>query len=394
MLFGIVKIRKIPGNGDKELHKITNRNSDNCQSEKWKYLHIIFPELKFSKPMISTLTAPENGLEPEKHYFMVYSKPIYDELKSFGNVIYYEPEDEKYAIFEIINKYGDRCNWIFVHGFNNIRYLFKIKRKYRSKIIWRSWGHDIFNYRKENSLKNIVKKIYAYFFYLRVIRQFRAIGIANFIDAVNLERNHIKNDSVFTLNYLANDTVLSVAEDAADNSAPVRVMIGHSACREDNYPALIDMLEKYRENNVRFIFPLSYGETGMYAQEVKEKAAAQLGREKCEFLDSIMLYNEYCDFLNHIDILILDGKGSYAIGNISLCILRRKKIFLNRYGTISEAFRREKLPFSCTDEINNMTFEEFISPSVYPDILPKAVMPKGNREIVEGWKSCLTELEK
>ena len=110
-----------------------------------------------------------------------------------------------------------------------------------------------------------------------------------------------------------------------------------------------------------------------------------------EIITEYMSFDRYCDFMSKMDICIFNGTGSYALGNLAIALAGRKTIFLNRKGILKEGFLTEKIPFHYTDEIADMSWENFSKLLEYEIDENSTLIMKSYEEEVNMWKAILEE---
>ncbi len=359
-----------------------------------KYLHVFNHEskAKFSGSLIREIQNPENGFNSDEHYFVTYSAEVYDILKAYKNVMYYKADNTVFALAEIINKYADDYDWIFLHGINNMRTILKIKRKYLSKIIWRTWGHDSAAPYVRTGFKRFAAMLYYKTFFKAFVKSIRAVGIANIVDKIAINRLFkINNIDFFPLAYFFDNKLTH--EDTGDiNSIDLspdnlNILIGHSAHSNDRHIEITDKLVKFKNENIKCIFPIAYGAE---KEKIKSYALKKLGEDKVIFLEEFMPKDEYINLIEKIDIGILAGTISYALGNVTALLNAGKTVYLAKEGVIAEAFKIRQIPHRSIDEIEKMSFEEF-SMSLN-GVENRISVSKSFEESAKIWKQCLSEL--
>ena len=108
----------------------------------------------------------------------------------------------------------------------------------------------------------------------------------------------------------------------------------------------------------------------------------------------MLSYKQYVELLNEMDIAIFDAKISYALGNINILRLLKKKIFLNENGVIRRAFDLEGFPYMCISDLKNISFEEFAKPMIYSEEISMKLIPVSYEEKIQTWHEILSMLEK
>ncbi len=347
----------------------TNMNFDNVnqtptqKNVKSKYLHVFPSELKFSVTLIQSIQDPDNELYPLNHTFVTYSKATYDKLKEvdkMDKVILYNAEEGTYPIYDIINKWGDNYDWIFLHSIGRYQDLYKIKRKYYKKIIWRTWGHDTgYDLSQGRPYKKAIKYLYNRLVIGGFVRNIRAIGVANFVDIVAFERKGYKNE-FRELAYLnrANYETVKRNEPNIIKENCLNISIGHSAYDNENHFQIIDLLEKFKSENIKVYLMLSYGDQNLKKHVIKY-AREKLGEDKIVIVDEFMPFADYYALICKMNIAFLAGRDSYALGNVSILLKEGKTIYLSQDGVLHAAFKAKNIPHRCVEELKNINFKEF-----------------------------------
>lgn len=352
---------------------------------KAKYIHIIYRnEVKFSHSLVSFVNEPSIGLEPEKHIFITPHQKVYDELKSYGNVFL---DTDKECL---INKYAPNCDWIICHSFFDFKDVFKIKRKYLKKILFRYWGGGFgFQYKKGQLIQNLVK-IPANYILKKRFNTFAAIGIAKNVDILNL-KDKLKTDRYYIMPYarLKADEILTGAKNnPPEKDEILNVALYHRGTVEGNHIALLKKLERFGDR-IRVYVPLSYGDKD-YIEKVKSYIKEN-SPDNVIVVDKFMEYDEYVQFINKMDVGIFDCTTSTALGNITVYLFLQKKILLNREGVIKKAFDEENIPHGFADELNDIAFDEFKKPFDYPEEMNYDLLPVGRKRATEAWKKIMTD---
>lgn len=324
-----------------------------------KYIHIFnFGSFYFDSMVINMINDSSTGFVSIEHLFVIRDADEFEKLQHYDNVIL---DDKKKGI---IQKYCSIADWVILHGLQSINELNTIRKKHLSKIIWRSWGSDTgYLYQEGELLKNLIKYLLNSIKHQKV-KQICAIGAGNLIDKLDIVERY-GNVLTFDMPYISNEfEILSEVEKQEHQKRDyLNILVGHSGYPNDNHMVMIDMLKKYSDKKVIFNFVLSYGNPA-YMEQVRKYARATLG-EKAFFLDMSLDYKSYTEFICNMDVAILDGRKSYALGTIAMLVFFKKKILVNRKSIIRRAFEQERVPYHCTDELESMKFEELSSPAYY-----------------------------
>ena len=171
-----------------------------------------------------------------------------------------------------------------------------------------------------------------------------------------------------------------------------RVMIGHNGYPFLNHLRIIDLLKKYKNENIKICLVLSYGNPE-YAKKVKQYAIENFGQAKVEIISEMMPYKDYINYLKTIDICILDYKHQAALGNLWLLLYLEKKIYLNSRGILKLATNFEGAETYNVEQISQMNFKEFSKELSNPKSCKKsAEYYMDEQNILEMWKNAFREM--
>lgn len=335
--------------------------------KKVTYLHILWhADLKFNPYFVEMINDEPHFFNSEEHLFITPHENVYNQLSHYENVILAGEETDN-----LINEFGYCADWIFVHAINcsKLKLLFT-RSVYSRKVIWRTWGHDIRDLDTSdcNFASTILKKA-AWYFYLKKVRSFHAFGVGNHIDEVNVH-NTFGEMKYYTIPYSYDKnrlhrlenirTKMDVNAYTRDVTNPLRILIGHSGSMVDNHMDALKKLMKYKNENIKVCLILSYGGPRDYIEKVREFAVESFA-EKVEIIENFMDFYQFADYLSNIDIAIFDQLFSIALGNLSLLIYFKKMIYFNSNGQFVESFKIRNCKYKTCDEIENMTYKEFVN---------------------------------
>ena len=309
-----------------------------------------------------------------------------ENLSLYQNLIYHEGDNRVTA--SLINYYCKRSEWVFLHGLPAPFEILLIKRKFLNKIIWRTWGHDIYDSHsvQVNGLRSLCKK-YTYKFADNRISKFKAIGVSNIVDRISVSRILNKGVKFITIPYPSNLNEINKGTQIHDG---INILLGHSGYPNDNHIYLLRKLERYKNEGIHVFTILSYGDPD-YIGEV-EAYIEDNWAGKATIIKKMLPYDEYVKFLSGIDLAIMDGKKSYALGNLFLLINLQKKIILNRDGVLAQAFDEINLPYLLTNKLGEYSPDELFSQVEYKDGVPIDFRFRSFEENKQLWKELLSFL--
>lgn len=329
-----------------------------------KFLHVM-PHVStvYNKQIIEMINSNPDFFNPDEHLFILAHQDVYDDVKHYKNTKF---EPEVITNHKIIETYATQAQYIFLHENQTIRLktMLKLQRKTLHRIIWCIWGHDL--YPKKSNSNTLLHCIYHTFKYrLRhyISKQFYAIGIGFKYDAEQVKQLFKKIKILYTpYGYVKNQK--KEIDKIAAKPKPhnfTRVMIGHSAYPFLNHKFILGKLSKYKNENLKISLVLAYGDQ-TYAEEIKEYALQIFNKEKIEIIDTMTNHLEYLEYLKNVDVCILDFKHQAALGNFYILCYLNKKIYLNKDGILKKACDAENIQTRNVDDIDKITFEEFIKP--------------------------------
>lgn len=294
---------------------------------------------------------------PDEHIFIMGDERSYtSELSKEGNVVLEKDIAKNYSKF---CKYVDSAECVFLHE-NTIvstKILMRLGRKRLKKIIWCVWGHDLYPIDISGIKRRLSAKVREL-----ISKRFYAIGIGFKYDSVEIRKRYGSIKVVYTPygyvegNKAMIDNVLATRKKASN--AALKVLIGHSAYDFLNYSDTLQLLKKYKNENIKIAMVLAYGDME-YAKSVKHEALSIFGRDKIDVLDKIGTLKEYREYLASVDVCILNFKKQAALSNFyDLCYME-KKIYLARGGVLALAAEQEGMETHYVDDIKNESFEEF-----------------------------------
>lgn len=354
--------------------------------KKYKYIHLFFlNELIFSSKCVQNINDRENEFVVSDHLFVTPYENVYNVISKYGNAELAECKNN----IELINKYAPMCDYIIAHSLPQKEYL--INPRHYKKIIWRTWGHDVqrYNSRGSSVIKNLAKLLLCQL-WKHQVRSFRVVGVANTVDRLDIKEK-FGDVRMLRVPYASKEeTGLMESVNPKNKVTEYKVLLGHSGYANDNHIEILKKLKKFSKENMEIYMVLSYGDI-RYINTVRDFVEKEQ-IDNIKIIDEFMPYNDFVDFLSGMDIAILDNDKSYALGNIAWLLYFKKKIFLNRNGVIKRAFDIDGVPCMCTDEIDEMTFNEFVETLKF-DGVDSEMITHGYEYDINDLKKLFFELE-
>lgn len=319
-------------------------------------LHI-FPDEKFTKPYIKFIN---NNFDINEHIFFILSS---------GNFINKNEKIEKNVIINegmkslpfLVSKMN-KCKKIIIHSMFNKRIVFILFSQpwILKKCNWVIWGGDLYCYRE--ATKSVKSKMF---------RKIRNLTIKRFGEVTTLvkedyylAKKHYNIKGKYNEGMYPNTINLEYLNSIKKNKKNkeitcINIQIGNSADKSNQHIEAINMLKKYKDENINIYVPLSYGDKE-YAKKVKEYGEEIFGH-KFKAILSYMSPQKYSEFLGSIDIGIFNNNRQQALGNIFILSYLGSKIYIRNDTTMwkelceCRGYKIKNLNF-----IEKEDFDEFI----------------------------------
>lgn len=242
---------------------------------------------------------------------------------------------------------------IIFHGVFNINIIsfFAKDKKLLKKLYLYFWGGDKF-YIKGNKWDNLKKKY--------VVRN--AKGIINILPEEQhfMQKFYHPKGKLFCARYYADNHLMKQIKDQKDNKKEyVAIQVGHSAKRTNDHVNILQLLYRFKDENIKIYAPLSYGDKD-YAEKVIEVGKKLFGG-KFIALTEFLNEDEYNIFLKHMDIGIFPMNRQQALGNIQTLLYFGKKVYLRDKSVLWHYFKiMNKCDIFAVHKLYKMEYCEFI----------------------------------
>lgn len=218
------------------------------------------------------------------------------------------------------------------------------------KLYWIFYGADLYTYLEKNGKyqlydykvagqKNLLKDYLRIFlgrykFVKDFCKSLNYFCFWNYYDYKLLCR-HVNTKAEFKLFYYVN-TGKTIFYDSVPQEEPT-ILVNHSASYSGNHLTVIEKLKSLSLENLKLIFPLSYGPE-KHITLIKNKAAT-LFPNKCVFLEDYMPIDTYYKTISICQCAIMGHRRQEAGGNISFLLRNGKKVFLREDNTLLQYYR-------------------------------------------------------
>ncbi len=311
-------------------------------------IHLILRD-KFTTPFIEFIN---KNFDIKEHKFILYGTKDIGECK-YENVEQYE--------WEKFNKYIKESNKVIVHSMfigDKILLQLLLNINKLKKFTWVVWGGDLHKYIKpQNNLKDRIRS----FLFKFTVKQFGVISTLVRDDYyIAQKRLKVKGEykEAIYINPIKLEYLDSIKANRKEKTS-INIQIGNSADPSNQHIEVIDILKKYKDENIKVYVPLSYGNE-KYACEVKAYGEEVLGEKFIAIMD-FMKPEEYSAFLGDIDIAIFNNNRQQALGNIfALCYLGAKIYIRENTSMWEQLLGFDGYKFKGIEQLKCENYEEFL----------------------------------
>lgn len=326
-----------------------------------KCLHIIHLD-KFAENYIKFIITYVKEINDE-HFFVLYSGIKKYKFEINNIPLMYIDNFIQIKRNSTIYKLAIESDCIIFNGlFSSERCLFKLPRGTIKKSFVFLWGDDFYGI---YNLKNMpLKTKISYWLKKKVIEN--SAGVINLVstDYKVLKQLCVPKGKHFIAQM--SDNGLSVDYVTKYNcnlksKSPIKILLGNSATPTNQHIQMLNILSKFKNNDICIICPLSYGDK-KYANEVIEYGTLQFGDKFKPLLDYIDL-NSYFSFISDISVAIFNNNRQQAMGNINTALGMGCKVYIRSDSPLWEIYKIERgYAVEKIEKISQMQYDDFVSP--------------------------------
>jgi len=314
--------------------------------------HIILNHI-YTKPYVEFV---KENFDISKHKFCIYGRWSNENL-IVDDVRLYHVNTYNIKIFFKLVRDLNKANQIIIHGlFSKIIIVLLILQPWLlKKCCWVIWGGDLYYKRNFNNIKS------------RFFEKLKGLSIRFFGTIVSSDIYHYnsvlkiygtrakykKGNYLSPINFELLDNYLNIVK----TDSTINILLGNSADDENRHEEAFAFLEKFKEEDINIICPLSYGDKE-YAKKIITIGIKTFG-DKFTPITELLSKVEYADkILSIVDIAIMNHNRSQAMGNIKALLYLEKKVFLQN-DFLKTYFKNNDLLVYDVNKINSLTFSEF-----------------------------------
>lgn len=234
---------------------------------------------------------------------------------------------------------------------NSARRALELKKMNKNvHLYWIFYGADLYSYLEligqyelydyavsgqKNRLKDFINLLLGRYNYIRdFCAELDYFCFWNYYD-YKLLCKYVKTRAAFKLFYYVN-TGKTIFYDSVPQEE-LTILINHSASYSGNHLTVIEKLKFLSLENLKLIFPLSYGPKN-HITLIKSKATT-LFPGRCVFLEDYMPIDTYYKTISVCQCAIMGHRRQEAGGNISFLLRNGKKVFLREDNTLLQYYR-------------------------------------------------------
>lgn len=204
---------------------------------------------------------------------------------------------------------------IILHGLwrDKIDQLLLKNHEFFFKSYWFMWGGDFYFPERQTKDRSLVIKNIGNL----------VTGVLGDIDYV---RQHYSAKGSYHSCFLYPSNIFKPFSTIERSDGSVNILVGNSASPDNNHFSTFEILEKYKQENIKIFVPLSYGDR-IYANNVIEHGNS-IFQEKFLPISRMMDYSDYLIFLSSIDVALFNHNRQQAMGNTINLLGLGKRVFM------------------------------------------------------------------
>lgn len=330
----------------------------------------------------------ENNFELNNQLFVFRCKPegIYRYSNELKKRILYINNSIKF-VFILFYKLI-KADKIYIHYFpvGPSLYFWYLSKFLFKKTTWILWGGDLYYYKYRP--KNFQSDVYE--FIRRSI--FKKISrIACFIKGDYKLVKKIYNSKA-SYEYIVYPIPIDFGYIDSLKIEPdanfITILLGNSSDPSNEHIAVINVLKKFKDYNIKIVCPLSYGGEIEYAKSVEEYGRNIFGNKFIALKDFIPP-EEYAKIIKGIDVAIFQHQRQQGLGTILSLLYTGAKVFIREEITSFETLSQMGLKLFPIDKVNELDYNSFIHLDDETKLTNKRVISRefSNENYVKIWKN-------
>lgn len=308
---------------------------------------------KFIAPFIEFLAAQHDF---ERHSFFFYGDEARFAVQRRANV--FLPSGFRcHGVYLLaLLKAAYKSKKIMVHGLFDIRlviFLF-LQPWLLKKCYWFIWGGDLYSfYLGKRTWRNRRNELFRRF----VIR--RMGHLVTYVSGdVDLARKLYGASGRFHECLMYPSNVCKHEGCSTARHEGINILVGNSASPTNRHREIFEKLLQVRDQEMRVLAPLSYGDR-VYAAEVVLLGRAWFGEKFLPLMDFMPL-EQYLELLAEIDVVIFNHNRQQGMGNLISLLGYGKKVFMRNGTTAWDFFHSIGVTVYDVERLNMAPFDPVV----------------------------------
>jgi len=301
-----------------------------------------------------------NNYNHYKLYFLFYGTNHQFDFQADEKKCFYYDSYRTIESSDTVVGIAKRCNAIIYSGlFGSQHCVFKFGLITLKKTYIHFWGNDF--YALSNKPKKTKQRLNSF-----IKRWFinNAKGIINLIpqDYKELCKICHPKGKHYVAPMCGDGSAIEIVKslrDCTKSISPVKILLGNSATESNQHIQALQMLEKYKHEDIMIICPLSYGGDEAYRDKIISFGKAMY-KDKFTPITEYMSQDEYFKIIADCQIAIFNNNRQQAMGNINVALAMRCKVYIREDSPMWATYcdEREMDIFSVND-IEHLDFFDF-----------------------------------
>jgi len=326
-----------------------------------KILHV-FSDSPYTEMFIKFI---DKHFDMSEHIFIILCSS--EKCKFLG---FYKKYENCYVTYQkniyfVHKKLFRESKKIIIHQLNKPQLMLSLMIFYPNafkKMTWVIWGGDLYFYKyKSNSIKDKIFELLRKKTIARIptIVAYIKGDYEKLVEIYDSKANYIKAKYPSPIDV---NLIKRLPLKKQDSDRCTTIMVGNSADASNEHIEALEILQKYKNENIKIVLILSYGGTEEYIKKVQEKGKNIFG-DKCKVILDYMNFQEYLGFINSIDICLFNHKRQQGLGNQMVLFALHKKVYVNSMTTPFRYYSDLGMDIYKTESIATIAFKEFIGQS-------------------------------
>lgn len=324
-------------NIQREIKKYKLKQKINEDISKYKYVHIMYND-KFNKPFVDFLN---KYFDSNEHMVLCYRSSTDYVARPFpeGKNVY------EFIKLDGLNLRAQNIEKIIFHSLFTkgcVDYLYENK-DILEKSYWTIWGGDLYNAKRDDKNDFVRKNFKGY---ISAIKG----------DELIAKEKYNSDSELFYGPYLPPVT-LEMLENQKKESKVYTVIQINNSCDETTLE-MLDILSKYKEENIKITTILSYGKL-KFKDEIIKKGFEIYG-DKFSYLEELISPIEFAKYISDTDILVMNQNRQQGLGNIIASLYFGTKVFVKNDIVTMKYLTDMGFNISNTYDIPKLNFADFM----------------------------------